>query len=192
MIPSDAAVTSQFISYRIFALRGLGDFCLPRVGLWLLFLSPRDVALTKGKPMNAAVKFSAASVVLLVAGFLFGQEAIDTKKLVGTWTLVKVDEPGAPPQPAGASVKVEFTKDGKMIVNMEEKDKKVTLSGTYKVTGDKMTSTVKPAEGGAEKTETQTISKLTDKQLIFTSKGKVATPKAPKGEEITITVEFKK
>ena len=91
------------------------------------------------------------------------KDKIDTGKLVGTWKLV-----------AGADeVKdytffVEFTKDGKMNLRLEPKEKDgktVTLKGTYKLDKDKIDYTMDTGTGGMKK-EILTIKKLTDEDLV--------------------------
>jgi len=103
---------------------------------------------------------------------------IDKAKLVGTWTFVKTDGEDQPPE--GATLTIEFTKDGKFNINYATKEKSFKVPGTYKVEGSKLTTMVKL--GDQEKTETVTIKELTDKKLITTEK---------KGEKVE-TTEFKK
>ena len=78
-------------------------------------------------------------------------EKIDGKKLVGKWT---------PKDEKGPKFTIEFTKDGK--VNMNIFDMKV--DGTYKLEGNKITLTLKTE--GKEETMTRTISKLTDEEIV--------------------------
>jgi uncharacterized protein (TIGR03066 family) len=103
---------------------------------------------------------------------------IEKDKLIGVWTYVKTDAKDAPPE---GSVKVEFTKDGKLTVTSTVKDKDVKLSGAYKLDGDKLTITLKGPKD-KEKTETSTITELTDKKLVIADK---------KGDK-TETTELKK
>jgi uncharacterized protein (TIGR03066 family) len=86
-------------------------------------------------------------------------------KLVGVWEVVKSEE--APP---GATI--EFTRDGKMKMTVNAQGKEMTLEGTYKVDGDKITSI--QTFGGKEQRETATIQTLDDTTLITRDeKGKV-------------------
>jgi len=82
--------------------------------------------------------------------------AVSKDKLVGTW---EVTEPGT----AGEKgVVYEFTKDK---VTISSKGKK-GLSGTFKLDGDKITWKVGTA-GVAAESPPMTITKLTDKELVF-------------------------
>ena len=104
---------------------------------------------------------------LVITGFLFlglaligtaGAPGDNAKKLVGTWEVVK-SETGAPP-----SATVEFTKDGKLKLKAKLGDKELVIDGTYKVKGDKLDVTLEFM--GKSKSESSTIKKLTEKQLI--------------------------
>lgn len=95
---------------------------------------------------------------------------IDKAKLVGTWTFVKTTSKEA--LPPGASMKVSFTKDGKMTLAIGIKDKEFKVNGTYSIKGNKLTTTLKSPDGSKEKTETSTIKELTDKKLVMEEKGK--------------------
>jgi uncharacterized protein (TIGR03066 family) len=85
---------------------------------------------------------------LMAAGFLMigivagvraeGKGGISKDKVVGTWEVVKSEEP---PPPVGAVV--EFGKDGKLKVTHKQDDKDVTLAGTYTVDGDKINVVIK-------------------------------------------------
>jgi len=126
------------------------------------------------------------AVCLLSALVLVNQapaaDKIDKDKLVGTWTLVKTSGKALP---AGASLTVTFTKDGKFTLTgkgkIKDEVKESKLSGTYKVDGNKVVVTLKA--GDKEKSETRTVKELTDKKLVVERKN-------DKGE--TETVEFKK
>src|SRR5262245_45850303 len=91
-------------------------------------------------------------VVLATAG---GDTA---KRLIGVWEVTKSDD--APP---GATV--EFTKDGKILVRAKVKDMDIKVDGTYEVKKDQIVTKV--SFGDKSKTETHTIKKLTDKELII-------------------------
>jgi uncharacterized protein (TIGR03066 family) len=83
-------------------------------------------------------------------------DAIYAKKLVGKWAMKK---------DAGKTV-VEFTKDGKMLVDTVVNEKPMKIEGTYKLEGKKLTVTVKA--GGKEVERVQTIFDVTDTELITT------------------------
>ena len=87
------------------------------------------------------------------------QDKIDASKLVGKW------EPDAKDAPPGAKVVVEMTKDNKFTVNADLGGQKITMEGTYKLEGDKLTVKIKPP-GQEEKTTTMTIVKLNDDEMI--------------------------
>jgi len=90
-------------------------------------------------------------------------EAIDVKKLVGKWEPVEKKD--------DIKMQIEFYKDGKMMVTITEKGKDTKLDGTYKIEGNKLTTTVMVGE--MERVRTRTISKLTDTELVSTDeKGK--------------------
>jgi uncharacterized protein (TIGR03066 family) len=87
------------------------------------------------------------------------EKADNAKLLVGKWEATKTD-PGT--LPTGAIV--EFTKDGKLIVTGKDKEgKEIKHEGTYKVEGNSFSVTVK--SGDEEKTQTITITKISDKEL---------------------------
>jgi uncharacterized protein (TIGR03066 family) len=109
-------------------------------------------------------------VACLVLGLTAAARADDRKDdkktykemIVGTWVLKKDENPqGAPP----GSV-VEFTKDGKLKFTAKIQGQEIKLERTYSVDGDKLTSTMKTPDG-KEQTETDTITKLTDKELVL-------------------------
>src|SRR3954471_13762035 len=81
-------------------------------------------------------------------------------KLVGTWELVKGD-------PAGATV--EFTQDHKLKFRAKIGEQTVTLEGTYSVNKDNLTVNLKTPDG-KDQSETLTIKKLTDKELVIEEK----------------------
>ena len=80
--------------------------------------------------------------------------------IVGKWEVAKGER-----APVGSVA--EFTKDGKLKVNRKADGQTKSMEGTYKVEGDKITTTV---EG---ETETDTIKTLNDTTLIIEdAKGK--------------------
>jgi uncharacterized protein (TIGR03066 family) len=91
------------------------------------------------------------------------KEAPNKDKLVGTWEVVKAESEKGPPP----GMTVHFTKDGKATLSFKAGDKTISAEGTYKVEGDKLAITLKIGPGGKDHTDTDTIVKLTDKQLII-------------------------
>jgi uncharacterized protein (TIGR03066 family) len=87
-------------------------------------------------------------------------KASNKEKIVGTWELVKADSKDAPPP----GTVVEFTKDGKMKITVTVEEKKLTLNGSYSIEGDKLKTKVTTPDG-QESSDTDTITKLTDKEL---------------------------
>jgi uncharacterized protein (TIGR03066 family) len=105
------------------------------------------------------VKVLAVGAVLCLFGSAGrGDEKADAKLLVGKWEVTKADPGTAPP---GAVV--EFTKDGKVTVTHKQDDKDVSISGTYKLEGKKISFALKV--GDEEKTKTITITKLSAKEM---------------------------
>ena len=91
-------------------------------------------------------------------------EKVDYKKLiVGKWEITKADEGTAP---EGAIV--EFTKDGKMKLTLNE----MTFDGTYKIVKNTFEMTMKI--GDDERKQTITITKIDKKEMATKNKeGKV-------------------
>jgi len=92
-------------------------------------------------------------------------KASNKEKIVGTWALVKADSPNTPPP----GTLVEFMKDGKLKITVTVGEKKLTLEGKYSVEGDTLKTTVKSPDG-QESSDTDTITKLTDKELSLKDK----------------------
>jgi uncharacterized protein (TIGR03066 family) len=83
-------------------------------------------------------------------------EKIDAKKLVGTWELKDKEK--------GATLVVGFTKDGKAHFAVTIKGENLRADGSYKLEGNKLTTTSN--FGDKDRTETHTILKLTDTELV--------------------------
>lgn len=83
-------------------------------------------------------------------------DPIDAKKVVGKW------EPKATKE--GVRVVLEFTKDGKASLTRTDDGVERTFGGTYKVDGNKVTTILK--WGDKEQTDTRTVSKLTDTEMV--------------------------
>jgi uncharacterized protein (TIGR03066 family) len=101
------------------------------------------------------VLLGCALTLVLCCG-VSAEDKIDAKKLVGKWEPKEKKE--------GGSAVIEFTKDGKVTITLAAKGKEVKFDGTYKVDGNKVTTTMK--FGDKERTDTQTITKLTDTELV--------------------------
>ncbi len=120
----------------------------------------------------ALLRAALAGCLLLAVGSVgLAEEEIDKAKLVGTWTFVKTTAKRAPP--AGAGIKLEFTRDGKLNVTYTAKGKTSRGTGTYALKGDQLTTAmVIPEKEEDGKTvskgwkETVTIKELTDKRLV--------------------------
>lgn len=96
-------------------------------------------------------------------------KATNKTKIVGMWELVKAEDKTPP-----GTTTVEFTKDGKLKVTASVGGTEFNLGGTYTLDGDKLKLTIKGPDG-KEKSETDTITKLTDKELhLKDDKGKAA------------------
>jgi uncharacterized protein (TIGR03066 family) len=118
------------------------------------------------KRVLAAVAFA----VVFIAGASADDKKIDPAKLVGKWELTKSESGNAP---KGAII--EFKKDNKLSITVDFNGKSLTLDGTYKVDGDKLTVTIKPPDGGKEDSDTDTIKSLTDDKIILIDKDKKET-----------------
>jgi uncharacterized protein (TIGR03066 family) len=118
------------------------------------------------KRVLAAVAFAIA----FVSGASADDKKVDPAKLVGKWELTKSESGNAP---KGAIV--EFMKDNKLTITVDFNGKSLTLNGTYKVDGDKLTVTIKPPDGGKEDSDTDTIKSLTDDKIVLIDKDKKET-----------------
>jgi uncharacterized protein (TIGR03066 family) len=101
-----------------------------------------------------------ASLLVFGLTLAFGEDKKDDNKtkIVGVWEGVKGDAKGAT---------VEFTKDGKIKINLEADGKKITIDGAYEMEmdGASIKTTLKGPDGKEHK-ETMKIKKLTDKELV--------------------------
>jgi len=110
--------------------------------------------------------------LLAVAGSVNSEEkGGNADKIVGKWNMEFSEKDKAPP---GAKGTVEFTKDKKLKLAMSfkigDKEQTITADGTYEVNGDKLKTTIK--FGGQEKSDTDTIKKLTDKEMVLFNEDK--------------------
>ena len=108
--------------------------------------------------MNAFKLLAAAAVVCLLGTGARADEKDFPKLIVGSWMVSKADE-GTLPK---GSV-IEFSKDGKVKAVVKKDDAEMTIEGTYKLDGKKMTLIV--TIDGTEKTNSVTIDKLSDTEL---------------------------
>jgi uncharacterized protein (TIGR03066 family) len=98
-------------------------------------------------------------VCSLLSAVTLGQDPTKTTgMIVGTW------KPTKGKLPAGTTV--EFTKDGKMRINLKLCGKTVSAEGNYRVDGNRITTTDKGLRGKQE-TKTARIKKLTNTELII-------------------------
>ena len=114
---------------------------------------------------------AAFAAVVVFVGFVSAEDKkVDAAKLVGKWELTKSESGNAP---KGAIV--EFTKDNKLSITIDVGGKKVELTGTYKVDGNKLTVTIKNPDGGKDESDTDTIKSLTDEKIVLVDKDKKET-----------------
>jgi uncharacterized protein (TIGR03066 family) len=116
--------------------------------------------------MNALRLIAAGFLMLGIVAGVRGEDkaGVSKEKLVGTWEVVKAEEP---PPPVGAVI--EFGKDGKMKVTHKKDDKDATIEGTYTVEGDKLNVVVKV--DGNEVKHTVTIKKLGANEMTAENDG---------------------
>jgi uncharacterized protein (TIGR03066 family) len=109
--------------------------------------------------MNALKLLTVGAVVCLLVSAAPGEEKPDYAKLiVGKWEVAKAD-PGT--VPAGATI--EFIKDSKVKAIVKKGGAEMTVEGTYKVEKDTVTLTMQV--GDKERTQTITITKISDKEM---------------------------
>jgi uncharacterized protein (TIGR03066 family) len=121
--------------------------------------------------------FGLLAVITLTAAAVAApqQKADDAKPnkdvIVGTWELVKTTQGDL----GGVVLRLEFTKDGKMIMrNVKVEKTSVMYEAKYKVTGDKGDKLdYESVTEGVDKKETLKIVKLTEKELVFEDDDKV-------------------
>jgi uncharacterized protein (TIGR03066 family) len=118
--------------------------------------------------MNALKLFAVGLLLGLLGPAARCEEKPDYAKLiVGKWEVTKADQGTVP---TGAVV--EFAKDGKIKITGKKDGAEMTIEGTYKVEKDTFTMTMKI--GDQEKSQTITITKMTDKEMATKDKdGKV-------------------
>jgi uncharacterized protein (TIGR03066 family) len=109
------------------------------------------------------VLFAVLAALLVLAGSGRAADKIDAEKLLGKWEVTKGDTE------APKNAILEFAKEGKLMVSFELDGKKMELSGTYKIEEDKITLTLKSADG-KEKISVETVKSLTDDMLVLEDK----------------------
>ena len=100
------------------------------------------------------VMIAVTGLLCLCLSMAVAQDAT-SKKLVGSWTMVKGDGP--------PGMMLTFTADGKLIMSADLKGKELKIEGTYTVKDNTITS--KLSFGGKEVSEDHKIKKLTDTEL---------------------------
>jgi uncharacterized protein (TIGR03066 family) len=122
----------------------------------------------KEKRMHRFIIALLACIGVAIVGPSFNgasAKAADEKKkadlLVGKWEVVKSAEEVPP------GTILEFKADGTMTITISANGKSLTLEGTYKHEGDKITHMMKGETG---KPEVETIKELKDDKLVTTGK----------------------
>jgi uncharacterized protein (TIGR03066 family) len=88
------------------------------------------------------------------------------KKIVGKWEITKAGGD------VGPGSTLDFAKDGKLVLLIKEDDGKREVKGSYKLTKDKLTVTLKVGEDESFD-QTLTIKKLTDDALELEDENKM-------------------
>lgn len=102
------------------------------------------------------------AVMGLLTSHVVAQDGkIDGKKLVGKWTPKDENKNG--------KMFIEFTKDGKVMVNGKAGDTELKIDGTYKLEGNKLSLMLK--KGDQSKSATVTLTKLTDTEMVGEDEG---------------------
>lgn len=113
--------------------------------------------------MQAIARMAMGFSLVLIASAGFADDKKDYAKLaVGTWEVTKTEGDG----PSKGS-EVELTKDNKVKITGERNGEKMSLEGSYKIDGAKMSLTL--AHGGNERTMELTIDKLDEKTLALSN-----------------------
>lgn len=100
-------------------------------------------------------------LIALTASYAQDKKDTDIKaKLIGIWESKEGN-------------KVEFSKDGKLKINIKVQEKEISVDGTYTVEGNKLTCSIKDGDTEFFK-EILTIKSVDDKKLVTENlKGKV-------------------
>lgn len=114
--------------------------------------------------MNVLRMLAIGAIVCLLGASARAEDKVDYAKLiVGKWEVSKAN-PGTLPE----GTVIEFTKDGKLKIAAKKDDMEVSFEGTYKV--EKDTFTYKLKIGDEEKSETITITKISEKEMTTKNK----------------------
>lgn len=118
--------------------------------------------------MNALKYLGLAAGIVVLTTLARAEDKVDYKKLiVGKWEVSKADEGSVP-----EGTQIEFTKDGKMKIAAKMGDDEFKLDGTYKVVNNTFVMNLKL--GDMEKSQTITITKISEKEMVTKSEeGKV-------------------
>ena len=103
--------------------------------------------------MRAILGCALAVVLTASAGADDKEVAVEAKNLIGKWS-AKTQK----------GTVIEFAKDGKLTVTFGAAEKVMAAEGTYALDGNKLKMTIKV--GGAEKSDTVTISRLTATEMV--------------------------
>ena len=109
--------------------------------------------------MSALKWLGMAAVVVVLSANARAVDDVDIEKvIVGKWEVTKADEGTVP-----TGCTIEFTKDGKVKANIKKEGEEKMVDGTYRV--EKNTLLLVMKEGGEEKKQTITVTKITEKEM---------------------------
>jgi uncharacterized protein (TIGR03066 family) len=121
-------------------------------------LAPPDQSRIRRDGMSTLRWLAVGAVVCLVGGARADDKTDYAKMIVGKWEVTKADEGTVPP-----GTIVEFTRDGKFILAGKKDGTDQKFEGTYKVEKNTFTFSVKIND--AERSQTITITKISDKEM---------------------------
>src|SRR5262245_66204346 len=101
------------------------------------------------------LEWTLASVLLLMTALLGAAQTDASKLIVGKWERTRGDT--APP-----GLVAEFTRDGKITIDLKVEGKDMHAKGTYKIKGETVTLTFMVPGKDETKSETKWIKKLTE------------------------------
>jgi uncharacterized protein (TIGR03066 family) len=109
--------------------------------------------------MSALKWLSMTTVMVLLSANARAAEDVDyAKMVVGKWEVTKTEDGSVPP-----GCTIEFASDGKVKANIKKDGEEKMLDGTYTV--EKNTLVVTMKEGGEDKKQTITITKISEKEM---------------------------
>ena len=109
--------------------------------------------------MRAMLGFGLA-VLLVASAAVADDDKVDAKKLVGKWEAKGLGD--------GESIVLEFKGDGKAALTASYGEEQERGSGSYALDGNKLSITLTVA--GETETKTVTVARLTDAELVWTTK----------------------